>query len=233
MLYIIGLGLNIDGISKQGLEIVQRCKHVYLENYTVDFPYSQEELEKAVGKKTIPADRELVESLDIVDESKKMDVGLLVYGSPLFATTHISLIQEAKKLGVKYEIIYSASVFDAIAETGLQLYKFGKIASMPDFKADSFMDVVKDNQKINAYSLILIDIGMEFKDALDRLIEVSKKNKIKLDKMVVCSQLGTKAGKIFYKKIGDLSGVENIKKPFCFIIPGKLHFVEKDVLENV
>ena len=82
MLYIIGLGLNIDGISKYGLERVKRCKKVYVESYTVDFPYGLGELEAVIGKKLIAADREKVESLSLVDEAKKMDVALLIYGSP-------------------------------------------------------------------------------------------------------------------------------------------------------
>ena len=158
MLYIIGLGLNKDGISKYGLEIVKRCKKIYLENYTVDFPYSQGELQEVLGKKIISADREFVESLRIVDEAQKKDVALLVYGSPLTATTHISIIQEAKSSGVKYKIIYSASILDAIAETGLQIYKFGKITSMPkwtkSYKPTSFMEIVKENQSIKAHKRI-------------------------------------------------------------------------------
>ena len=51
MLYIIGLGLDKDGISKQGLDIIQRCKRIYLENYTIDFPYSKIQLEEMIGKK--------------------------------------------------------------------------------------------------------------------------------------------------------------------------------------
>ena len=62
MLYIIGLGLNVDGISKYGLETVKRCKRVYLEKYTVDFPYSTGELSDDIDKKIIEADREKVES---------------------------------------------------------------------------------------------------------------------------------------------------------------------------
>ena len=65
MLYIIGLGLNVDGISKFGLEIVKRCKRVYVESYTVEYPYSFRELEEKIGKKTISADRELVEGLSV------------------------------------------------------------------------------------------------------------------------------------------------------------------------
>jgi diphthine synthase len=239
MLYIIGLGLNVDGISKYGLEVVKRCKKIYLENYTVDFPYSREELENVIGKKIISADREFVESLSVVDEAKKMDVALLVYGSPLTATTHISLIQEAKKCDVRYKIIYNASVFDAIAETGLQFYKFGKIASMPkwdkekNFNPDSFMEIVQENQSMKAHSLILIDIGFEFQDALNQLEISAEKYKIKLKKIIVCSRLGTKDKKIFYKNIQELKEFESIKKPYCIIIPSKLHFIEKEVLENL
>ena len=49
MLYLIGLGLNVDGISKYGLAIAKRCKKIYLENYTTDFPYSEEGLKEVIG----------------------------------------------------------------------------------------------------------------------------------------------------------------------------------------
>jgi len=235
MLYLIGLGLNMDGISKYGLEIAKKCKRVYLENYTIDFPYSSEELQEVIGKKIIPADRELVESLELVDKSKKMDICLLVFGSPLTATTHISLIQEAKEQNVKYKIIHSASILDAVAETGLQIYKFGKIASMPEWKKnftpESFMEILQQNISINAHTLILIDIGLEFSKALEQL-EISAKNKkIKLNNIVVCQSLGTRHRKILYKNIKELKEIK-IKKPFCIIIPDKLHFVEKEFLKN-
>lgn len=232
MLYIIGLGLDVKGISQQGLAAVKRCKKIYLENYTIDFPYSLEHLKDVIGKKIIPADRRFVESLKIVDEARKLDVALLIYGSPLTATTHISLIQEARECKVRFKIIYSASIIDAIAETGLQLYKFGKITSMPEFEADSFIDTIKDNQKINAHSLILIDIGLEFNMALEKLKKACEKNKLKLNKIIVCSRLGIDKKRILYNSIENLKGNE-ILAPYCFIIPSKLHFIEKEVLENL
>ncbi len=99
MLYLIGLGLDVKGISLQGLEATKKCKKIYLENYTVDFPYSLKELEKSIERKIIPSDRNFVENgiEDLVKEAKKENVALLVYGSPLTATTHMSLIQEAKE----------------------------------------------------------------------------------------------------------------------------------------
>lgn len=235
MLYIIGLGLNVDGISVYGLEIVKRCKRVYVENYTVDFPYSLGELEKVISKKLISANRELVENLSLIDESQKMDVALLVYGDPLAATTHVTLIQEAKASKVKCKVIHAASIFDAIGETGLQLYKFGKTTSMPawkkNFTPDSFMEIVQENQSINAHSLILVDIGLDIEDSLEQLEKAARIHKIPLKKIIICQALGTRHRKIFYDKIKNLKDV-NVMKPYCIIIPEKLHFLEREVLES-
>ncbi|MDP2628746.1 MAG: diphthine synthase [Nanoarchaeota archaeon] len=236
MLYIIGLGLNAKGISLQGMDALKKCKKIYLENYTVDFPYSEGELREVIGKKILPADRDFVESLKIVDMAKKLDIALLVYGSPLTATTHISLIEEAKEVGIKCKIIYSSSVFDAIAETGLQIYKFGKITSMPAWKKnytpDSFMEIVKQNLSIDAHSLILVDIGLEFHEALKELEIAAKKHKIVLNKIILCQCLGTRYSKIFYNNLEDFKKFTSVKKPYCIIIPSKLHFVEKEILED-
>jgi len=233
MLYLIGLGLDSEGISKQGLEIAKKCKSIYLENYTVEFPYSINEVSEMIGKKVRLANRGFVESLEIVDEAKHKDVALLVYGSPLTATTHISLVDEARKSGIKCTIIYSASVLDAVAETGLQLYKFGKITSIPKFEADSFMEIILENKSINAHSLILCDIGLEFKDALKKLEEACKKNNFKsIGRIVVCSRLGTKEQRFYCDFIERLQE-KNIDAPFCIIIPGKLHFLEEEYLKGI
>ena len=231
----MGLGLNFNSLSREEIETAKKCDKIYLENYTVEFPYSSEKIEKIIGKKIFQADREFIESLKIVDESKKNDICLLIYGSPLTATTHISILNEAKEKKVKCKIVYNASILDAVAETGLQLYKFGKISSIPkwkeSYKPESFMDIVKQNLSIEAHSLLLIDIGLMFPDALDELGEASEKKKIKLGKIVVCSCLGTEKSKILYDKIENLSRQE-IKAPFCIVIPGKLHFVEEEILEK-
>lgn len=238
MLYLIGLGLELEGISKKGLEVAKRCKRIYLERYTVDFPYSLKDIEEIIGKKVVSADRAFVESMEIIDEAKKMDVALLIYGSPLTATTHIALLQEAKRCRVKIEIIYSASILDAVAQTGLQLYKFGKITSMPkwdigkNFMPNSFIDIIKENLSINAHTLILIDIGMNFEESLRQLRISAEKNGLELNKIVVCQSLGTKKKKITYKNIYEMDD-ENVKKPYCIIIPAKLHFMEKEVLEEI
>ncbi|MBI3623281.1 diphthine synthase [Candidatus Pacearchaeota archaeon] len=236
MLYLIGLGLDSYGISKQGLDIIKKAKKIYLETYTVDFPYNLGWIEDVIDKKVVNAGREKVESLELVDEAAKQDVVLLVYGSPLTATTHITLIQECKASGVKYKVIHNASILDAVAETGLQLYKFGKTTSMPtwkkSFEPTSFIEVVKDNMKIDAHSLILVDIGLNLATAIDQLELSAKKEGVKLDKIIVASKLGADRSKIIYNKIENFRDFD-IERPYCIIIPGKLHFVESNFLENL
>jgi diphthine synthase len=232
MLYLIGLGLNEKGFSWEAYQAIEEADKVYLEEYTVEFPYKKEDLEKEINKKIGSADRDFVESLNIVSESKKQDVALLVYGSPLMATTHITLIEECKKQKIKFRVIHAGSVFDAVGETGLQLYKFGKIASLPKHEADSFMEIVKDNQKINAHSLILIDIGLELNLALEKLEKAAEKHKVKLGKIIICSRLGSDNSKIYYDNLKNLKG-KKVKAPFCIIIPGKLHFVEEEFLDKL
>jgi diphthine synthase len=237
MLYIIGLGLGLKGISLEGLEEARKCKKIYLENYTVDLPYSKQKLEEVIDKKIQKADREFVEGMEFVDYAAKQDVALLVYGSPLTATTHITILDECRKSGIKCRIIHGSSVFDGVAETGLQLYKFGKISSMPDWKdkgeSTSFADIIKENHSIQAHTLILIDIGLPLKIALRQLkksLEEKKFDKILNKKIVVCSKLGGKS-EILYDYCEKLSE-KRVKYPYCIIIPGKLHFLEQEVLES-
>jgi len=232
--YLIGIGLDENQISKEGFEIIKKADEVYLENYTVDFPYSLRDLEKSLGIKITPLNREDVENESILKQADKKDIVLLVFGSPLTATTHISLILSCIKQKIEYKIIHNASIFDAIAETGLQLYKFGKTASMPtwndNFKPKSFVDIINQNQSIQAHTLLLIDIGLDFQSALKQFQE-SIKGELEIEKIIICSQLG-KNSKIYYESLSNLSNIK-IKQPFCFIIPSKLHFLEKEFLEAI
>ena len=139
-------------------------------------------------------------------------------------------------MGIKYKVIYNASILDAVAESGLQLYKFGKIASMPawkkSFTPDSFMKIVQENQSMKAHSLILMDIGLEFQEALTQLETAAKSYDIPLKKILVCQTLGTSRSKILYKNIMEFKEYRRIRSPYCIIIPSKLHFMEKEVLKD-
>ena len=134
-LCIIGIGLNDEkDISLKGLEVIKSSDLVYLENYTSILSCSVERLEQLYGQEIILADREMVESKaedTILKEAKTKNVAFLVVGDALTATTHVDLLLRAKKAGIETKIIHSSSVLTAVAITGLQLYSFGKTASIP------------------------------------------------------------------------------------------------------
>jgi diphthine synthase len=232
-LLLIGLGLNKNSISAEALKKLKNCKTIYLENYTVNFPYTIEQLEKELKQKITQLNRSEVEGLKFLDEAKEKDIVLLVYGDPLSATTHITIIQECQKQKIKYKIFHNASILTAIAETGLQPYKFGKTTSMPNWKEHtnqptSFTDYIQQNQSIKAHTLILIDIDLEIKEAINQLNE----SIILKQKIIAISNAGTKRQKIFYDNPKKLSTI-NIPMPFCLIVPTKLHFLEEKYLNNI
>lgn len=232
MLYLIGLGLNEKGYSKEAHEIISNADKVYVDTYTIEFPYKISALiSQFKGKRFMAVGRDFVEGLKFLDEAKKNDIVLLVYGSPLVATTHTAIIKEAVDRKIKIKIIHAGSILDAIAETGLQPYKFGKTTSLPNFPVESYLDFVKENLKVNAHTLILIDIGLSFENAMERLNLDTKKKGIKLEKIIVCERLGLKDSKIYYDSINKLKS-KKVKTPFCFIIPGKMHFFEEEILKR-
>lgn len=237
-LYLIGLGLDKESISLDAFRKLKECDKIYLENYTVNFPYKIEELEKSLNLQIIPLNREEVEGEVPLKESENSNMALLVYGDPLSATTHSSLILACIEKEIPYQIFHNSSIMTTISETGLQPYKFGKTTSMPNWaehtnKPTSFIDTILTNTISKSHSLILTDISLNSKDALNQLKEASSKERYKLpEQIIILSNAGTKNQKIFYDTLENLQKKE-IKMPFCIIIPQDLHFIEKEFLNEV
>ncbi len=234
--YLIGLGLTVGSITIEALETLKKCKKIYLEGYTIDFPYELSELENQLKLKIVNLNREEVEGEKFLEDAKKQDIALLIYGAPLAATTHISMILKCQKEEIKFNIFENASIFDAISETGLQMYKFGKTASMPkwqeNFTPDSFAEIIKDNLKIKAHTLLLVDIGLELEKAKEQLRTACGNHKIYLDKVLACSKMGASNSKIYYEKLDNIPN--EIDKPFCIVIPStNLHEMEKEALSEL
>ncbi len=231
---LIGLGLSKDSITAEARKALVGCEKVYVEGYTVNFPYSMEELKASLGVDFEFLERGPVEDEHLIAEAKEKDIALLVYGDSLSATTHTQLILACRKADVAYAIYHNASILIAIAETGLQLYKFGKTPSMPkwqkSYEPTSFLDYYLENQKNKAHTLLLTDIGLGLGEALEQLMKAGEDKECKFDKIIVISNAGTADQKIYFDEIEELKGKE-VAMPFCLILPGDMHHIEAEAIE--
>lgn len=231
MLYIIGLGLNDENdISMKGIEALRRCDEAYCEMYTNKWHGSLKALEDMAGKGIAVLDREKTESDFLLERAKESAVALLVPGDPLSATTHFHLLADCRKRGVYVEIVHSSSVFAAVAQTGLDLYKFGRTSTLPkDQDPESPYDMIKENVKSGLHTLVLLDIGMTAKEGIEHTIRhgvIEKESMI-----VVCFMLGSPSQKILYGTASNIIGRGIDDVPCCIVVPGKINEKEGEFLE--
>ncbi|MBI4167529.1 MAG: diphthine synthase, partial [Candidatus Aenigmarchaeota archaeon] len=134
MLTLVGLGIwDENDLSLKGLEAIKKADIAYVELYTNLWHGDLKKLEKLVNRTIVVVARKDVEDgfAKILGEAKIKNVCLLVAGDPLSATTHTDLIVQARKINIETKIIHASSICTAVAVFGLQLYKFGKTATMP------------------------------------------------------------------------------------------------------
>ncbi len=238
MLYLIGLGLwDEKDIPLKGLEIAKKCDKVFIEKYTSFWNGNL----KSLGIKVEELKREdLEDNIDkILKNAKKKDVALLVPGDPLIATTHISILVEAKKKNIRTKIIHSSSIFSALGETGLQIYKFGKISTIPFCYSKSPYKILEENLEQEAHTLFLLDITkeklMSCGEGLKILLDLENKFRKKLiskeTEILVFCKVGSKEQVLKYDKIGKLLNLNC--SPCVIVVPGKLHFLEREFLTSL
>ena len=237
-LYIIGIGL-CDGkdITLRGLEALKASKKVYMESYTSIMQVRLEDLEKSYGVSIAPLGRKSIESDSdkLIESSKSLDIAILVPGDPMCATTHISLVMRAGELGAKVGIIHNASIVSAIGAVGLEVYKYGRIISIPfhNKEVTAPVEAYRKNNSISLHTLFLLDLEpgkgrfLSISDAVQYLINQGIE---RTTLAVGCARIGSKDEKISVDNLGDIGTHEYGKPPFCLILPGKLHFMEEDAL---
>lgn len=243
MLSLIGLGISGD-ITLYGKKSAQEADEVYCELHTgVLHRGLFKKIEKLIKKKVTILERELIESDFIIKKAKEKKIVLFVPGDPFMATTHYTLVQDAKKQKIKIEVIHNSSIFTAApGKTGLQHYKFGKTATLAywrkNYTPTSALEIVEENLRNGMHTLLLLDLDvvlgpMDAKKAFEQIEKIEKKLGRKIiDKVIVLSRIGWKDEKIHYGELLKLKKINLGKPPFCFIIPGKLHFAEKESLEK-
>ena len=245
MLYLISIGLSDEkDISLRALETAKKCAKIYVEFYTTGIKTDTRKLSELVGKDVVEIKRADLEenASKIISQAKSIDIGVLVGGDALSATTHISFLLDAKRAGVKTKVIHGSSIFSAVTETGLQLYKFGAVTTLArplgKYLPDSCYDVVLKNKKMDLHSLVLLDIGMSVIEGLEVLLKIGKNKPENVftqkTKLVSASRLGSDNQKIKYDTIENLAADEELNDhPAVIILPGNLHFLEEEFLESL
>ncbi|KYC52948.1 MAG: Diphthine synthase [Candidatus Methanofastidiosum methylothiophilum] len=242
MLYLIGLGLSEKDLSLKAFELLNNIKNIYVDTYTNYFDFDLLWLEKALNKKVIPLSREDIEKIPtFLEIAKSEDVALLVSGDPLVATTHTDILLRAMKNGVQTKIFHASSIYSAIAETGLHIYRFGKTASIPypeeNYFPRSFYDVVIENKERNLHTMLLLDVKREKnlfmnpKEAIDILIKIDEDRKIK--EIIIISRISHDTQRILYGDIYELAKFDNEfygLPPHTLVVPADLHFAEEEYL---
>ena len=106
----------------------------------------------------------------ILKDASTSNVAFLVVGDvfglefPLFlelsATTHTDLWIRAKQQNIPVQVIHNASIMNACACCGLQLYRFGQTISICFFtetwRPDSFYERIVQNHSIGLHTLCLL-----------------------------------------------------------------------------
>jgi len=223
VLHIVGMGLEKGDMTEKGREALKKSRKIFVESYT-SFPYELEDPE--VRTKIKKVNRSFVEEGRVLESAENSDVALLVPGDPLFATTHIALVAEARSRNIKVEVIHAPSIINVISRTGISPYKLGRVITISKaFESDS--QKLQKNREQGLHTLCLLDPAVSIQDGIKVLQEFGVKGKV-----VACERLGMKGEKIAYGSLSDLLKLEFQNKPQCIIVPAKLHFFEEEFLEN-
>ncbi|WP_258085115.1 diphthine synthase [Thermococcus thermotolerans] len=248
-IYFIGLGLYDEkDITLKGLEVARKCDLVFAEFYTSLLAGTTlDRVEELIGKPIRRLSREEVElyfERIVLSEARDKDVAFLTAGDPMVATTHSDLRIRAKELGIESYVIHAPSIYSAIAITGLQIYKFGKSATVAypekNWFPTSHYDVIKENMERNLHTMLFLDIKAEqnrymtANEAMEILLQVEdmkKENVFTPDTLVVVlARAGSLNPTLKAGYVRDMISEDFGRQPHVMVVPGRLHVVEAEYL---
>jgi diphthine synthase len=243
LITLVSIGINShQDLSLKGIQAAREADKVYAETYTMKLDTTIPELEEVIGKKITPLKRNGMEEQadQLLQEAKTCNIAILVGGDALSATTHISLLLDAREDGVETKVIHGSSIFTSITDTGLSLYKFGKTVTIPlpeKGPVDTAIRTVKENYENGLHTLILLDLNMAeekyltIPHAIQRLIDTGEFNPETL--LVGAARLGSRFPTIKADTAQELLHIDFGEPPHTIIAPGKLHFMEEEALESL
>ncbi len=248
MFYLVGLGLKSEHLTLEALNALKKCAHVYVDAFTsVYADGSIKLLEGLLDTKVELLGRKKVEEQFSapLERCKKEDIALCVFGAPLFATTHVQLLLDAREKGVEYRVLQGISVQSCLPELGLDAYKFGRVLTIvspkSDYAPESFFDLLEANERVGLHSLCLLDLDLEQKqlmsvqEAVNVLEEIARKRgKLEWFKELNAVGVGGMGTKNQEAVFGRLFGLKKAKLkafPQSLVVLGRLSEKECEALK--
>ena len=232
----------------------------FADDYTAVLPTeSLEFLERARGGSVVRLGRARLESGDEIIAAARRPGGaaLIVVGDPMAATTHVSLRIAAVRAGLAVRMVFAPSItHTAFSEAGLQHYKAGRTVSVPypekGFTPTSPLTKIAENQAAGLHTLVLLDIkaaegrNMTAPEGLRALLEMARSRATASEGAPPGweprPQFGPRTLVIAVERAGEhdararagaverLLTLEYGPPMHCLIVPGALHFEEREAL---
>lgn len=247
MLYMIGLGLDIDDLTLKAVERLKKADKILYEEYTASItPDYIHKIATISGKEPIKIQRADLEDhiKKTVSMAKGSNMAILFPGDALVATTHHIILEEAASQGIEIEIIHAPSIFTAaIGESGLDIYKFGPTATIPRiserYKPTSFVDVIRKNLGNGQHTLVLLDVTPEkgssigAEEAIPTLLNAGSNTVTEETMAIFMADIGRKEQFIAYAKLKEIAALSKNHgiRSACLIIPSNMSFAEKRAVE--
>ncbi len=256
-LYIVGGGISAEYLTLKALRIIMNADKVYVDTYTSIAPGLDDALIARLNPsaEVVKATRNTLEerSNKIIEEAKEHNIVVVVPGDPHLATTHISLVVEARRRGVEAHIIPGVSgLYAVIDECGLQVYRFGKIVTLvypeENYKPYTTIEVIHENHRRNLHTMVLLDLrldtgkAMTIPEAVDILLEIEKELTLRenlspiLEKalLVGVARAGLPDSSCIAGKPDRLRQANYPPPPHTIIVTApKLHPIEEEALQTL
>ncbi|MGI0091111.1 MAG: diphthine synthase, partial [Nitrososphaerales archaeon] len=246
LLYFVGLGLE-QSFSLKALKSLRGCDHVYYESYTS--PVVNDEIMNELGGLSNPlpkvesVKREFVEDgRKILEAAQSFTIALICSGDPMVATTHQELRIRAIKLGIQTKVMHASSIVSAVGgELGLHSYNFGKMVSMTREPMQyTAYNTIFRNLLYGLHTTILLewDEASNFflnpGAAIQSLLDAEKDLRYGIFSeetlLLITSRLGTENARINVLSFGETRTAELDGAPHVLVVPGRLHFTEREAL---
>ncbi|MFB6143672.1 MAG: diphthine synthase [Candidatus Nanohaloarchaea archaeon] len=230
MLRIIGLGLDSGELTRKAEKALKDAEKVYAEFYTNTETVDLEELEQRLDLSIEKLERSQVERDDLILESSaERDTAFLVSGDPLTATTHYDIKHRAEHQGIETEVHHAPSIITSVNETGLNIYRFGRIVTLPaDGRPESLIEHVEANDSIGLHTLVLLDINYSADAAAAKLLEMGVDNR----EAVVVERANSEDMKVTVSDLGEVAGSDLGEPPHSIVLTGEKSHMEEEFLEG-